>query len=66
MFRGLNDESMITSQGGSYSVNVSSDLLSLYLKRPGCKIVYKRGISCLRLTYLWGLTENTFLIERHG
>ena len=42
MFRGLNDESMITSQGGSYSVNVSSDLLSLYLKRPGCKIVYKR------------------------
>ena len=65
MFRGLNDESMITSQGGIYSVNVSSDLLSLYLKRPGCKIVYK-GLSCLRLTYLWGLTENTFLIERHG
>ena len=65
MFRGLNDESMITSQGGSYSVNVSSDLLSLYLKRPGCNIVYK-GLSCLRLTYLWGLTENTFLTERHG
>ena len=65
MFRGLNDESMITSQGGSYSVNVSSDLLSLYLKRLDVKL-FTKGISCLRLTYLWGLTENTFLTERHG